>query len=254
MRKFCGVPLVVPTILCGLMSAWLATTSLHGQPAEQDAREQIGEVFGRPVFRDEIRTDEGFQVRDELHRLFTTPVLQKYRQQHKAEIEPTEAELVAVAAYFDKKHGERIGEQAPELRERLKEVEAKLGGDDLAKEQREKLEFERTRIRTQLDPPGRFFAMFIHGNWKFQKHLYERYGGGRVLWQQAGMEAFDAYHAWLTTHEKQGDFVITDPKLRSTFYEYWTTMNHGSFLTADPKRIRSEFLQPPWMPEPPAQR
>jgi len=254
MREFCGRPLVATAIFSGLMLALMSTTSLHGQPAEQDAREQIGEVFGRPVFRDEIRTDKGFQLRDELHRLFTTPVLQKYRQQHKAETEPTEAELVAIAAFFDKKHSERISEQEPELRERLKAVETKLGSDDLSKEQREQLEFDRTRIRVQLDPPGRFFAMFIHSNWKFQKHLYERYGGGRILWQQAGLEAFDAYHAWLKAHEKQGDFVITDPKLRSTFFEYWTTMDHGSFLTADPKRIRSEFLEPPWMPKPPEQQ
>jgi hypothetical protein len=37
--------------------------------------------------------------------------------------------------------------------------------------------------------------------------------------------------------------------LRSTFYEYWTTMKHGEFLTDDEERIRREFLEPEWMPK-----
>jgi hypothetical protein len=55
-------------------------------------------------------------------------------------------------------------------------------------------------------------------------------------------------HRWLKAHEENGDFKITDPKLRAVFYEYWTTMNHGAFLTSDRERIRSEFLQPEWAP------
>jgi hypothetical protein len=78
--------------------------------------------------------------------------------------------------------------------------------------------------------------------------LYVRYGGGRILWQQAGIEAFDAFRTWLDAREKQGDFKFTDRRLRSIYYEYWTTMNHGAFLTDDKERIRREFLEPEWMP------
>jgi hypothetical protein len=85
--------------------------------------------------------------------------------------------------------------------------------------------------------------------WKFQKHLYERYGGGRILWQQGGLEAFDAFHKWLQALEKEGKFRISDPKLRGLFYEYWTTMDHGSFMTDDRERIRTEFLEPEWRPK-----
>jgi hypothetical protein len=91
----------------------------------------------------------------------------------------------------------------------------------------------------------------VLNHWKFQKHLYDSYGGGRILWQQAGQEAFDATRAWLETLEKQGEFTITDPALRKKFYEYWTR-DHGAFLTADPVRIRQEFLEPEWAVAAPA--
>ncbi|MCA9059767.1 MAG: hypothetical protein KDA85_14770, partial [Planctomycetaceae bacterium] len=64
-----------------------------------------------------------------------------------------------------------------------------------------------------------------------------------------GLEAFDATHKWLKTEEERGWFRITDPKLRAAFYEYWTTMDHGAFLTNDEKRIRKEFLEPAWLPK-----
>lgn len=246
MQRSCGVQTGVYTMLSGLLLVLASTAELQGQPAQPGERDQIGEVLGQPVFRSAIRTDKEVPMRDELQRLFAAPVMQKYHQRHKAEIEPTEAEIVAAAAFFDEKHRERIKEKEPELREQLKVVEGKLGQGGLSKEQQQQLEVERRRIQSKLNPPGRLFAMFMLSNWKFQKHLYDRYGGGRVLWQQAGQEAFDAHRTWLETHEKRGDFKITDPKLRSTFYEYWTTMNHGSFLTDNKERIRSEFLEPEW--------
>jgi hypothetical protein len=84
-------------------------------------------------------------------------------------------------------------------------------------------------------------------HWKLQRHLYDEFGGGRILWQQAGIEAFDAMRGWLETEEKNGRFTISDPGLRTAFYEYWTTMNHGAFLTADKTRIRETFLEPEWL-------
>lgn len=249
MRSSCGVQIGVFSLFSGMTLVWMSTASLHGQEAHRDEREQIGEVLGQPVFRDAIRTGKDIEVRDELHRLFTTPIMQKYRQQHKAEIEPAEDEIVAATAFFDRNHRERIREKEPELREQLNVVEGELGRGGLSKEKQQQLEIERRALQSQLKPPGRVFAMFVLSNWKFQKHLYDRYGGGRILWQQAGVESFDACRTWLEDNERRGEFRITDRKLRSTFYEYWTTMNHGAFLTDDKERIRSEFLEPEWMPK-----
>lgn len=218
----------------------------HGQSQQ---RERIGEVLGKPVYRDEIRVGKDSRLSAELHRLFTRPVMQKYRQAHEVQIEPTDKEIRAATAFFDKEHGQRIKKEEPKLRERLEAVEEQLASRGLTDEKQQELENEKLVLQIQLKPPGRFFAVFMLSNWKFQRHLYDQYGGGRVLWQQAGMEAFDAMRKWLEAHEKKGDFKITDPALRSTLYEYWTTMEHGAFLIEDEERIRAEFLEPKWVPK-----
>jgi hypothetical protein len=238
-------PVTTASVLI-LLSASLPT-SLFAQPDQPKPREQIGAVFGKPVYRDQIRTEKQGELRGELHRLFLSEVAKKYREDHKADIEPTEPELAAATKFFDEDHRERLRDKEPKLREQLKEVERELSERETTPEQRKKLEVEKRVIEAQLKPPGRQFALFILSNWKFQKHLYDQYGGGRILWQQAGQEAFDANRKWLESLEKQGDFKITDPKLRETFYEYWTTINHGPFLTDNKERIREEFLEPKWL-------
>ena len=220
-----------------------------GQPVEQ-----IGQVLGKPVYRGEIRTGGNVRLRSELHRLFTSPVMKKYREAHKDEIEPTEDEIRAATVFFDEDHRQRIKEEESQLRERLTTVQEQLARADLTEEEQRKLRIEKQVLQVKLKPPGRPFAIFVLHNWKFQRHLYDQYGGGRILWQQAGLEAFDACRTWLESREKQGDFTITDPTLRSTFYEYWTTMKHGAFLTDDKERIQSEFLEPEWLPKAPSQK
>ena len=49
-------------------------------------------------------------------------------------------------------------------------------------------------------------------NWKLQRLLDDKLGGGRILWQQFGIDAFDAMQRSLKQHEAAGDFTITDPK------------------------------------------
>lgn len=230
-----------------LMAALTLAVSVQGRQAPGGKREPIGEVLGQPVFRDAIREGMGFTVRDELHRLFTNPILEKYRRARKAEIDPTEGEIEAVTAYFDRKHRERIRDMEPGLRKDLGAVEKQLKQEGLAKEKRRQLEIEKLSLQARLNPPGRPFAMFMLGNWKFQKHLHEHFGGGRILWQQGGIEAFDAHLKWLESLEKAGEFRISDRALREKYYEYWKTTNHGAFLTGDRERIRREFLEPEWM-------
>jgi hypothetical protein len=212
--------------------------------ADDSPREQIGEVLGKPVYRDELRKD--FPRVDELHRLFTSPVLAKYRMEHEKEIKPTEQELVTAQKFFDHAHAERIKDTAAGMRAELKQVEEQLAQKDLPEAEQKKLGLKKRRLEMQLNPPGRMFAEFTLTHWKFQRHLYDKFGGGRILWQQAGTEAFDAMRRWLETHEKNGSFKISDPELRKEFYHYWTVQQHGSFLTSDKERIRKTFLEPEW--------
>jgi hypothetical protein len=282
--RFCSVVFATGMIVW-LISCWpLLAEQQSGHP-----REQIGEVLGKPVYRDQIQTGKDVSLADELHRLFTGPVMQKYRQEHMAEITPTQAEISAAAAYFaarlrkewkqeepqnrrrlmtiteqlsrpklTKEERQRLeierintqwqlADEHPKLRQELKALEQQLLHSKLTKEERQELEFREALIETNLKPLGSDFAHFIVDNWKFQLHLYKRFGGGRLLWQQAGIEAFDAMRNWLETQERKGNFKITDPKLRNEFYEYWHR-SHSPFLIEDKDRIRAEFLEPEWIP------
>lgn len=71
-------------------------------------------------------------------------------------------------------------------------------------------------------PPDfeRMFAKFIGENTKIQRFIYEHNGGGRILFQQAGTEAFDATLNLILKLEKEGAFTIADPKLRTQALKY----------------------------------
>lgn len=185
----------------------LGASSVPGSNVKSE-REKIGESLCKPVYRDEIRTGNDVSLAGELHCLFASQAVEEYRRIHKKEITPTEAEITRAADALT-----RI------LKER----------------------------GTEPGVPARQLAVFMLSNWKFQRHLYDHFGGGRILWQQAGTEAFDAMHKWLQSLEKAGKFRFTDPNLRAAFYAYWTTHNHGAFLTDDKERIRKEFLEPEWL-------
>ena len=216
-------------------------------PAEEPSREPIGAVLGQPVYRDQLTATGGVALSNELHNLFSHPVMQQYRLAHRDEIQPTEREVSTAAAHFDGWHNERLKAQDHPLKDRRAEVEQALAQPGLAAEERQRLEDERQAIDSQLKPPGRRFAGWMVANWKLQRHLYQEYGGGRVLWQQAGLEAFDAMHTWLKQREKRGDFTISDPLLHAQFYAYWTRVNHGPSLSDDPRFIEQEFLNPYWL-------
>jgi hypothetical protein len=85
-------------------------------------------------------------------------------------------------------------------------------------------------------PPDfeRMFAKFIGENAKRQRFIYERNGGGRLLFQQAGVEAFDATLNLILKLEKQGAFSIADPTLRTQALKYWVSDHQADDLLPDP--------------------
>jgi ankyrin repeat protein/beta-lactamase regulating signal transducer with metallopeptidase domain len=176
---------------------------------EAPPREKIGEVFGEPVYRDQLPTEDndGRAVRNQLHRLLLTPVMKRYRKEHAEEIELTEQEILEAIEFCEARAEESSAKDAERW-------------NNMAK-------------RTSLT--------FFLGNLKFQRHLYDEFGGGRVLFQQAGLEAFDATHNWLLKHEKSGDFKVDDPELRAKLFEYWTR-DHGAFLQGDKDKSDPDAL------------
>lgn len=237
----CEIPVQYMIVL---VFSVLFATSASGQ-TEEKKREQIGEVFGKPVYRDQIETDSGRSLADEVHRLFSQPAGRKYFEQHKKEIKPTEEEITFTAAYFDKNHKKENQDKEGVYRRELKAIEQKLKQSNLTQEEETKLSVEKALLEVKLEPPGRSFAEFMLNNWKLHKHLYDNFGGGRIQWQQVGLQAFDASKKFQETLEKNGDFKITDPALRKALYAYWENESH---LITDMERIREEFLEAEWIP------
>lgn len=232
----------------GRFSAAVVLVGCLSAAAPVTSNEPIGTVFGEPVYRHQLRSDDPSRLHSELHQLFTTPVLERYRAEHQAQITPSAEELEEAAAYFNRQHEKRMAKQRPELQSELAAINVRLEDESLTDKEQGELELRRTSIEMRLKPPGDLTAKMLVGKWRWERYLYNNYGGGRVLFQQFGLEAFDAMHRWLKEREQQGDFQITDDGLRKAFYAYWTTHDHGSFLSGDPERVEA-LTTPFWRQE-----
>jgi hypothetical protein len=134
-------------------------------------------------------------------------------------------------------------EDERQWRREVAQIEKKLRNKKLPEEKRKKLAAQQTMLRENVetmaemnkDPENlknqnEVSKPFIEA-WKFNRALYREYGG-RVIFQQAGIEPLDAYRQFLQEHEKKGAFAIYDPQLSEEFWKYYTTMKH-TFLDKD---------------------
>ena len=78
-------------------------------------------------------------------------------------------------------------------------------------------------------------------NYKRNKLLYELYGG-KVIFQQAGIEPIDAYYKWLQSEEAKGSFSFSDATVRTAFYDYYAKQRHIEVPTKD-----IDFSKPWWL-------
>ena len=244
-------------ILSGLMLLAIST-SLPGEEPQKAPREQIGKVLGKPVYRDEM--SKKAQTEDELHRLFMQPMLQVYRDKHKALFEPTEEEIVAYMADLDRRRGPELKALAKqqeaemailveEIRTQLKVIKAAKKTRELTPDEVKFLNDEPLLAKIQISPfnpeSDRLIAVKDLKEWKFQKHLHQRFGGGRIRGRWGGIEAVEAFCKWLEAHERQGDFQITDQYLRTRLYSYWTWHDYDD--SDDPEVIKRTLLEPDWL-------
>jgi hypothetical protein len=227
------------------LAAWLIAAP-SAVEATQGSGEPIGQALGTVVSREQIQEADEQSLALELFRLFFHPLLHEYYRQHQQELQPTPHEIERVTAELTRQHHEAIAPHREDMRARLDEIASRLTQTTLSADERLDLELERDMLSDQLQPPGSQYVEWLVGNWKFQRHLYLNYGGGRILWQQTGFEAFDATYQWLRQQEQAGAFAITDGNLRAAFFAYWTTLEHGAFLIDDQAIIQQEFLTPEW--------
>ncbi|HKQ60935.1 MAG TPA: hypothetical protein VJS92_06570 [Candidatus Polarisedimenticolaceae bacterium] len=224
-----------------LLVACVAGGTLH---AEGDARVPLGELLGRAVYRDELKSTEPARLGGELRRLFAAPLLEAYVEEHRGELKPTEQELAALREEADG----RQRAQVPEIQRQIGAAEAELARPETPPARRQQLQFELAKLRHRLDGPSPQRVASRLERWKLQRAIYLKFGGGRVLWTPVTPEAFDATRRWLEQMERDGRFRLSDATLRQALYDYWDSPPPNIPLNDDRQRIEREFLHPEWEP------
>lgn len=231
---------------------------LFADEAPPMKREPIGEVLGKTIYRDELGSsvsgssikEIGSKENSRLRQLFLSPLLKKYQEEHKSEVEPTERELKLVTGHLIKT--DFVDEELKEIEtEALEKLEKVLADPESSEEEKSHAQEMKSLIGQLIDtgPMEQQMAQVYYGHWKLQKHLYDHYGEGRILFQQFGLEAFDAMHRFIQEQEKQGHFKVNDPELRDALYAYWTNQEGSYALTDDREQIRKTFLRPFFLPK-----
>jgi hypothetical protein len=105
-------------------------------------------------------------------------------------------------------------------------------GEDAVKEMHERFKKNRYRIS----------ELWV-ARWKMNKALFEKYGG-RVIFQQAGIEPIDAYRAQLRDIREKGKLKILKPTYADLFSEFERYLDMGhNYLRDDGKKY---FDRPYW--------
>ncbi|WP_298863084.1 hypothetical protein [uncultured Gimesia sp.] len=236
-------------ILSGLLSLILISP-LNAQKPKTPAREQIGEVFGKPVYRDEIPTGTNQELHDKLQWLFWNPVFDRYYLKHKSKFDLTKKEVASATAYFTKVDDYIKGE-ALLFRAKLKSIDDQLKQPGITVDVKRRFEKKKRKIQLEYKQDSMMSCQLeVIEIENFERHLYKNYGGGRIRYQMMGSTAFDATHKWLEDQEKKGHFKITDPKSRTAFYLHWTDKVDIGIIENDKEDIQQWLLRPSWAPKP----
>jgi len=128
---------------------------------------------------------------------------------------------------------------------KLHVIYAALDSPELTEEKRTKLLEDQARQEKLLDhyremvirEPSDEMARHFIVAWKTERELHRKYGG-RIIFQQFGLEALDARRMLYEEAEKNGDLKFDDPGVRYMFY-YYSNMRH-SVIDDD------KALEEPW--------
>ena len=176
-------------------------------PATAPRGEVVAEVLGQAVYGDDLKDD---QHKTKLFAAVCTPLAESYSHSRIDRIRATDAEIGTFIRFMKR--------------------EAPAQGLSLDYDNPQGLELARSFIE----------------RFKSERLLYEEFGRGRVMFQQAGYEAFDATHRWLLAEEQAGRLKFYDAAIRQRFFDYWEKPPR-IFLSDDPPD--AEFLHhlmTPW--------
>ncbi|MFT3668258.1 MAG: hypothetical protein QM795_06655 [Pseudoxanthomonas sp.] len=168
-----------------------------------EPRREIGRVEGVPVYADQIGGVTPQARAEDARRLFMAPILRSWMRAHAHAARPTPAQRADIEAAIERY--------------------ATCSGNG---------------YRLPDDAAQRVMVVdMLAGNIALQRRLYAEFGGGRLLFQQAGVEAFDATRVMLERAEAEGRLSFNDPETRTSAYDYWTR-DHGAFMITEPAKIK----------------
>jgi hypothetical protein len=230
----------------------LATTVANGlaqsiaKPTAAGDSEIVAEVLGNKI---------AIKDTNRFHRDIVAALSTQYAKDH--HLEPTDQELQSFASSMKKREVEMHAKMQKD-KERLTQELAtpNISAESRLSKEKELQRLERllkqiTEIRRITEPvaqqsgfASRPFAQPQVQKWKIDQSLYERYGG-RVIFQQAGPEPWDAWRMFLLEEQAKGSFKILKPELEASFWNYHTNQAlHRFYPKGEEARImRTPFWQ-----------
>lgn len=218
------------------------------------------EVFNRN--RSQMSESEFIQWNKEFQKQTLEFLIFSKAQKHlldEAGMNPTEAEIQSFIVFSAKEEETRLGElesqrqvlseqlQADGLTEKKKIMltEYLSVTDQLIEQERIRKEEENSRPDSSKIKQETLsnVARVVVAAWKFNKVLYEKYGG-RVIFQQAGWEPIDAYKQWLEEHLQAKTIEIFDPEFMNIFDQMFRYFEGKH--TFMPNDKADQYFSKPW--------
>jgi len=163
---------------------------------------------------------------DTQRQILATGIYQEARKHYlsKNGLEPTEAEIDSYIEFTKKMQKEM--EKDPEIK---KINQKNKVGEDLEAELQ--------------------VAKMMVASWKFNQGLYKQYGG-RVIFQQMGLEPIDALKKFLAELKASGDYEIYDPALANDLFKEQEAYFDKKFDNSSPAEAEKYFATPWWLQTP----
>lgn len=231
----------VLVLLALTLSVYIAPLSAEESPIIQPSR-AVGSVNGNAITAADIgltapidtslkfdaRDTQQWELMGRVAKAFGKPISDRFVKERK--IDATEEEIAA----FKKTSREQRQKHLRETEDQFEKVKTELVPPNLSSEVRIKLEEKQAMLDRLLpmlrdaavaDVPDELARMFIVAR-KTERELQRTYGG-RMIFQQAGLEALDARRMLYEEAEKNGDLVFDDAGVRHIFFYYYSNMKHS---------------------------
>lgn len=251
-RKGNDMRRTLATVVIAVLSV-SCSAGVDAPKAEATDTNVIAMVLGKKIVASE---------KDKLNGLIFGALLRQFATENK--IEPTEEELDTFVLKTEEQEQQQQIRMQADRKTLIEELKSSSLSDREREEKASHLKTiesilkrtgemkEKTKgMEEQMRPMKRRMAQHFVTSWKINKALYAKYGG-RVIFQQAGVEPLDAYRDFLREQEKKGAFQILDKQHEAGFWRYFTNDAMHTFYNKDDG---AKFINTPWwmVEQPPAQ-